>query len=63
MPTTKPKKKTGAVRMLELGKRPIQLWLTEEELAAIRAAAAADRRPVSQWVLLQALEAARGQNL
>lgn len=55
------RKSSGAVRMQELGKRPIQLWATMEELAAIRTAAAADRRPVSQWVLLQALQAAELQ--
>lgn len=46
---------SGAVRMAELGKRPVQLWFTVEDLERLKRAAKADRRPVTQFITIHIL--------
>jgi Protein of unknown function (DUF1778) len=49
----------GGNRMMELGYKPVQVWLDREEYAAISQAAALDSRPMTRFVVLAALAAAR----
>jgi uncharacterized protein (DUF1778 family) len=49
------KQATGGNRMVELGYRPVQIWLDEHEYAQIKAAAKKDRRPMTKYMLIAAL--------
>jgi len=55
----KKKQKSGGSRMMALGKKPIMLWVTPDEHARIKWAAEIDRRPMTQFILHEALIAAR----
>jgi uncharacterized protein (DUF1778 family) len=46
----------GSARMKELGRMPIQLWVTREEMDELRWAAKLNRRPVTQFILVAATE-------
>jgi uncharacterized protein (DUF1778 family) len=59
MRVRKGKKKTGGNRMMELGKRPSQVWLRPEDYELIKAAAALDGRPIAQFIKLAAIKAAK----
>jgi uncharacterized protein (DUF1778 family) len=58
----KQKQLSGSAKMYRLGKKPILLWVTPEELEVIRAAAAGERRPVAQFVVYHSLQAAEAIN-
>lgn len=45
--------------MLELGKRPVQLWLTSDEYDIIKKAADQDDRPMTVFCIRASLENAR----
>jgi uncharacterized protein (DUF1778 family) len=53
-----PKGATGGSRMSALGYKPIQFWVDAEELETLQAAAKADRRPLTKFVLRAALKEA-----
>jgi hypothetical protein len=59
---TKTKQKPSHVRMRESGHKLVQLWPTVEEHALLSQAAAADRRPLSQFLLLAGLAAVTKKN-
>jgi uncharacterized protein (DUF1778 family) len=44
-------KQTGTRRMAQLGYKPVQLWLTKELHALVRAAAELDGRPMTQFLI------------
>lgn len=44
------KKATGSKRMKQFGYHSIQVWFTEEDLAAIRTAARDVKKPVATWI-------------
>lgn len=50
--------KKGAARMLELGKKPIQIWVSLSEWAELKAAAMVEHRSVAGYVEISALLAA-----
>lgn len=50
---------SGAVRMAELGKKPIQIWVRPHELAQLKQAAAIEYRTVAGLVKLNAMLAAK----
>jgi hypothetical protein len=43
-------KTTGAQRMTELGKKPVQLWFSPSDHAAILNASIRDGRPMTQFI-------------
>lgn len=53
------KQKSGSAKMYELGKKPSLLWYTPEDFALVKAAAKADRRPMTQFAIVATLAAAR----
>ncbi len=55
----KPKQASGGARLAASGKKPITLGVTTEEHAELMEAAAQDRRPLTQFLLLHGLAAAR----
>jgi hypothetical protein len=58
MPRPKPAKQaSGSARQKAKGRHPILLWVTKAELATLRKLAAAERRPVTQYVLSKVLPA------
>jgi len=52
-------KSNGGKRMMELGKKPVQLWLTVKEHELLTYAAKASYRPLTQFILRAAVEEAR----
>jgi hypothetical protein len=54
----KRKQLSGSAKMTALGKKPVLLWLTPEQLDQVRRAAALSMRPVTQFVLFHAVQAA-----
>ncbi len=57
--TAPPKQLSGGARMKLAGRHPILIGVEPGELELIRQAAKVDRRPVSQFVLLASLAAAK----
>lgn len=45
-----PGKKTGSARMIELAMKPMQLWFTPQEMAALQAVADQDYLTRAAWV-------------
>jgi hypothetical protein len=56
----KRKQLSGSAKMTALGKKPVLLWLTPEQLDQVRRAAALSMRPVTQFVLFHAVQGAAG---
>jgi uncharacterized protein (DUF1778 family) len=52
------KQMSGGARMTASGRKPVTLWLTADEHATLRAAAARDRRPMTQFAIRAAMMAA-----
>ncbi len=57
--TAPPKQLSGGARMKLAGRHPVQLGLEPTVLALIRQAAEIDSRPVTQFIMLAALAAAK----
>jgi len=57
----RPKKQlSGSAKMAAKGKHPVLLWLTTSQHTLLKAAAAADQRPVTAFMIVSALKAANG---
>jgi uncharacterized protein (DUF1778 family) len=54
----KKKQLSGSAKMKALGKKPILLWVTPEQMEQLQKAAALQMRPVSQFVAYHTLQAA-----
>jgi hypothetical protein len=54
----KTKSKSGGTKMQAAGYKPVQLWLTLEQHKKLFAAASADGRPATQFLLFHGLKAA-----
>ncbi len=59
---TRKRLKVGAARMAQLGKKPIQLWVTDAEWEELRNAAVEVGQNVAQFVRFNALKTAMAVN-
>lgn len=60
MKKVEPKKQaSGGARLVAAGRTPVMLGVPADQIALLREAAAIDSRPVSQYVLLAAVAAAK----
>lgn len=59
MANKRKKGRHGASRMIDLGYKPVQLWLPPETHEALRALADEDQRPMTKFVSLLIEEAIR----
>ncbi len=57
-PASKRKQLSSSARMSRLGKHPILLWVTQDQWATLKCAADLEMRPVSQFVVFHAMNAA-----
>lgn len=53
------KQARGGTRMAQLAYKPIQVWVDSHDMSLLREAAEFDVRPLSRFVLVAALQAAR----
>lgn len=51
--------KTGANRMGELGKKPVQLWFTEQQMELLRRVADDEMMPLATWIRRTSMTAAK----
>ena len=51
----KPKQRSGSARQTAAGRKPVLLWLEPSEHARLRRAAAADKRPMTQFLIYHGL--------
>lgn len=56
MKKKKPRRQTGAMRMMELKYRPVQVWFSQNEYNQVEAAAKKDGRKVAPFVHVAALK-------